>query len=201
MATIPDEVLDQLEYDENRKVQHKDIVEVMWGHDRRRVSVYQLQQALDVEVSKTTLRKRLRELVILDVVNRHEYDHENFDTFELECRKLVADGGHLRHGKVKEMVTLQDIPALDNISFGAMYTGMAFFVISIAEVFLGVRPGAEAGEPIKIHIGRDTIVESNSQFMEAGLIVFLFGTVIAIVILGVEKYNQHIKPKWGKIYE
>jgi hypothetical protein len=167
----------------------------MLEHDRRRVSVYQIKQALDVETSKPTLRDRLDELVVLGVVERHEY--ESMDTFELECRKLVADGGHLRHGSVKEMLTLQDIPALENISLGAMYTGIAFLFLSLVEVYLGLRPGVEAGEPVQMHIGQDTIIQSNSQFMEAGMIVFLFGLTVAIVITLVEKYTTHIGSKLG----
>ena len=113
---IPKHIKEKIEYSDDRKVQHEDLVRVLLNHERRRVSAYQVQQALDVDVSKYTVRDRLEELVVLDVVNRHEY--EMGDTFELEHRRLLADGSDLRHTPTKQLLMLNNIPALRNVSVG-----------------------------------------------------------------------------------
>lgn len=186
---IPKHIKEKIEYNDKRKIQHEDLVRVLFNHERRRVSAYQIQQALDVNVSKNTVRERLEELVVLDVLNRHEY--EMGDTFELEHRRLLADGGDLRHTPVKQLLIFNNIPALQNVSAGALYCSIVFMILSIPETALGLRPGLEQGEPIEVALTADSFVTSNSQFIEAGLMIFIFGVVLVLITGTLRRYREY----------
>jgi hypothetical protein len=139
---IPDEVEDKLESNSSRVVQQEDIVRVIEESSKEKPwSRYMIQQHLDADPAKKTVKDRLDELVELEVLDQYEYTNQTL--YDLAYDPIVTDGGHLRDANLVELATFRDRNSLKDLSNGLLITSFLFFGTGILAEVTRIKPNVD----------------------------------------------------------
>lgn len=176
---IPNEVEDKLEDNSSYVVQHEDIVRLMEETTKEKPwSRYMIQQQLDADPSKKTVKDRLDELVELEVLDSYEY--HNVTLYDLAYDPIVTDGGGLRDASLIDVATLRDRNSVRDLGAGLFITSLAIFGYGVV---------AE-----RTTLTTDITLTGN-YFLDTGMILYTFAGVIFILILMSEMVERFLSKR------
>lgn len=173
----------RLEIDPNRELQQHDVLKVMMESDRPVFTVFQIKMRLKSDPSKETVRRRLNELVELEIAKVDDYGGTDLYHTE-DDRSSYAVPGDLHDTDVPKNVGLMDLllfrePGL----YDWLATTSIFLAVYLVLLGTLIDP-----------LGNPIIVEGANQFVESGLVV-LIGVILLlpIVIIG-----GKVRKAWDK---
>lgn len=161
----------RLEIDPNRELQQHDVLRVMMESDRPVFTVFQIKMRLKSDPSKETVRRRLNELVELEVVKVDDYGGTDLYHISDE-RSNYAVPGDIRDADVPENVGLMDLVLFREPGLYDWLATTSIF-LAIYLVLLGT---------LIDPLGNPITVEGANQFVESGLVV-LIGMILLLPII------------------
>lgn len=197
MVDLPQEVTDPLESDERREVQERTIAQILWEHEKPRLPVSSIRSELQqqgIDVRNPTIRARLTDMEEKGVVHKTEYtsgDHDSIHLYGLEAQQNDDGVVDLRYTSTREIVLLRNLGALENVLIGVMGAAVSLLALGVIEISV---LGGQTGSLVE---NSSPIVEAESQFLEAGILLLLVVLGLTLLLWGVEKYRTRVKPAVG----
>ncbi|MGB9952149.1 hypothetical protein ACOZ4F_07070 [Haloarcula marismortui] len=166
----------QLDLNADYDLQQRHVIKVMLEADRPLFSPYQIKNRLKSDPSTQTVRRRLRELVELDIVGVDEY--RNHKLYHInDKRSKWAVPGDLNKDTRKEDMSLRKLVtfrAPDDLRLIVSHSALiALYLISLSVIFGWM--GVEAP------------VSSSSNFTTAGLLVMISTYPLLVIQYIVDK--------------
>lgn len=160
----------RLEHDLSKDLRQREVLEVMLKEEQPVFSAYQLQQLLDSTVSDKTVRRRLKELVELNVVKRYQFNRKNL-YYVNDQRSAHAVPGDLRDVELPKQSSFWDTFLLrepGSLDWMVNSSMMMFFYL----ILLGAA-NETLGSPIT--------VSGENEFVTAAMLVMM---ALLFVVLG-----------------
>jgi len=173
---IPEDIEDKLDHNPSWVIQHKDIVQLMDETTKDKPwSRYMIQQQLEDDPSKKTVKDRLDELVELEVLDNYEY--RNVTLYDLAYDPIVTDGGSLRDANLLEVATLRDKNSVQDLGTGVFFTSFLLFGYGILSE--------------QMPISADLALTGNF-YMDAGILLYLLAFFIFVLVRTAGKVEELI---------
>ena len=170
---IPEDVREKLDHDPTRTVQHADIVDVMVEtRPKKPWSRYMIQQHLDDDPVKNTVKDRLDELVELGVLK--EYTYTNITLYDLAFDPIITDGGRLIDASLMELLTFRNYNDIRDIIKASFLMSLAFFLIGIVTQFTSFSTNYTLTQNI---------------YIDVAILLYIFGFLLVASIF----FNQKVE--------
>ncbi len=160
----------QLEHDLSKDLRQREVIEVMLTEDQPVFSVYQIQQHLDSTVSDKTVRRRLKELVELNVVKRYQFNRKNLYYIN-DSRSEHAVPGDLHDVELPSQSSFWDMFLLREPG------AIDWMVNSSIMMFLYLALLGTVNETL----GTPITVSSDNEFITAAILVMM--TLLFIILV------------------
>lgn len=160
----------RLEHDLSKDLRQREVVEVMLKEEQPVFSAYQIQQLLDSTVSDKTVRRRLKELVELNIVKRYQFNRKNL-YYVNDRRSTHAVPGDLRDVELPKRSSFWDTFLLREPG------SLDWMVNSSMLMFLYLVLLGAANETL----GSPIAVSGENEFLTAAILVVM---ALLFVVLG-----------------
>ncbi len=159
----------RLEHDLSKDLRQREVLEVMLKEEQPVFSAYQIQQLLDSTVSDKTVRRRLKELVELNVVKRYQFNRKNL-YYVNDQRSAHAVPGDLHDVELPKQSSFWDTFLLrepGSLDWMVNSSMVLFFHL----ILLGAANEA---------LGNPIIVSGENEFVTAAILVMMASLFVVL---------------------